>query len=66
MHGDELSGEITIAWGRSPHREGEYFLAIRSARQSCRYVGRADAILALAAPALNRIPWGAGEIRLPE
>ncbi len=65
MDGDELTGEITIAWGRSPHHEGEYFLAIRSARQRCRYIGSAGAILALAAPAMNRVPWGAGEIHLP-
>ncbi len=61
----EIQGEVTIQWGRSREHPGRYFLTLRSGEQTTRYIGTADAVMALAAPALNRIPWADGEIVLP-
>ncbi len=61
----EIQGEVTIRWGRSREYPGRYFLTLRSGEQTTRYIGTADAVMALAAPALNRIPWADGEIVLP-
>jgi hypothetical protein len=60
-----IQGEVSIRWGRSREHAGLYSLTIRSGERSCRYVGTVSAIMALVAPAFNRIPWADGEFVLP-
>lgn len=61
----EIQGEVSIRWGRSRNHAGLYSLTICSGERSCRYVGTVSAIMALVAPAFNRIPWADGEFVLP-